>query len=192
MWNECRWQLLRQTPRGGEFPRTFARRVGGASLGEGPEGSNRRFGRKGCERKCGIFFFFLKTQATLSGLPLVSSVLKSTEPPGEVERAVWSQAGVHPLGEMEDLGRRESFPLALFSLQPTLAATGRALVSAPEEKTTLAAVNTQPVTSITGCVFSPVLPAASVFLGSVPTGSFLHAADEEGQGHGEDDDATHH
>lgn len=37
---------------------------------------------------------------------------------------------------------------------------------------------------------SPVLPAPSLLLGSVPTGSLLQAADEEGQGHGEDDDAT--
>lgn len=75
----------------------------------------------------------------LSSLPLVSSVLTSTEPSGEVEGAVWSQMGVHPLGEVEDLGRRECFPLTLFSLQPTLAATGRALVSAPEEEIALAA-----------------------------------------------------
>ncbi len=73
------------------------------------------------------------------GLPLVSSVLISTESSSQVEGAVGSQAGVHPLGEMEDLGWRESLPLALFSLQPTLAATGRALLSAPVEARTLSA-----------------------------------------------------
>lgn len=68
--------------------------------------------------------------------PLVSSVLIPTEASSQVERAVRRQAGVHPLGEMEDLGRREGFPLTLLSLQPTLAATGRALLSASEDEST--------------------------------------------------------
>lgn len=53
---------------------------------------------------------------SLASLPLVSSVLIATEASCQVERAVRRQAGVHPLGEVEDLGRRESFPLTLFSL----------------------------------------------------------------------------
>lgn len=59
---------------------------------------------------------------TTGPLPLVPSVLISTESSGQIEGAVRSQPGVHPLGEMKDLGRRERFPLALFSLEPTLAA----------------------------------------------------------------------
>lgn len=38
----------------------------------------------------------------------------------------------------------------------------------------------------------PAVPAPSLLPGSVPAGSFLQAAYEEGQGHGEDDDAAHH
>ena len=57
----------------------------------------------------------------------------------QVERAVRSQTGIHPLGQMEDLWRRERFPVPLFPLQPTLAATGRSLISAPEEERTLSA-----------------------------------------------------
>lgn len=56
-------------------------------------------------------------------LPLVPSVLISAESSSQVEGAVRSQSGVHPLGEMKNLGRRERFPLPLLSLQPTLAAT---------------------------------------------------------------------
>lgn len=40
--------------------------------------------------------------------------------------------------------------------------------------------------------FFPALPASSLLLGAVPAGSFLQAANEKGQGHGEDDDAAHH
>ena len=65
-------------------------------------------------------------------LPLVTPVLVSAESSGQVEGAVGSQAGVHPLREMEDLWGRERLPLPLFSLQPTLAATVRALLPAPE------------------------------------------------------------
>lgn len=67
-------------------------------------------------------------------LPLVPSVLISTESSSQVEGAVRSQSGVHPLGEMKNLGRRERFPLPLLSLQPTLAATCWALLSAPERE----------------------------------------------------------
>ena len=66
-------------------------------------------------------------------LPLVSSVLVSTEASGKVEGAVWSQAGVYPLRQVEDLGRREGLPLALLPLQPTLAAAGWVLLPAPVE-----------------------------------------------------------
>lgn len=95
--------------------------------------------------------------------PLVSSVLVSTEASCQVEGAVWSKTGVHPLGQVEDLRWREGFPFALLSLQPALAATGGALVSASDP---------------------------SIFLGTVPAGSLLQTADEKGQGHGEDDNAT--
>lgn len=40
---------------------------------------------------------------------------------------------------MEDLGGRESLPLTLFPLEPTLAATGWALLSAPGEGRTVSA-----------------------------------------------------
>lgn len=90
--------------------------------------------------KARTFMMYLALcDVSAASLPLVSSVLISTEPSGQVEGAVGSQAGVHPLGEMEDLGWRESLPLTLLSLQPTLAATGRALLSAPEEARTLSA-----------------------------------------------------
>lgn len=68
--------------------------------------------------------------------PLVSSVLIAPEPTCQVEGAVRSQAGVHPLGEMKDLRWRERLPLALFSLEPALAPSGRALLSAPGNPTT--------------------------------------------------------
>lgn len=97
--------------------------------------------------------------------PLVPPVLISTQTSSQIEGTVRSQVGIHPLGEVEDLGRRESFPLSLFSLQPTLAAPAGARLPAP---------------------------APSLLLGSVPTGSLLKAADEKGQRHGEDDDAAHH
>lgn len=76
--------------------------------------------------------FLVVCDVSLASLPLVSSVFISTESSSQVEGAVGSQTGVHSLGEMEDLGWRESFPVTLFSLQPTLAATGRALLSAPK------------------------------------------------------------
>lgn len=81
----------------------------------------------------------VRFDVSAASLPLVSPVLISTESSGQVEGAVGSQTGVHPLGEVEDLGGRESFPLTLFSLQPTLAATGCALLSAPVEERTLSA-----------------------------------------------------
>lgn len=71
----------------------------------------------------------------VASLPLVSSVLVSTEASRQVEGAVWSKTGVHPLGQVEDLRWREGFPFALLSLQPALAATGGALVSASDEVT---------------------------------------------------------
>lgn len=56
--------------------------------------------------------------------PLVSSVLKAPQPTRQVEGAVRSQAGVHPLGQVKDLRWREGLPLPLFSLQPALAPAG--------------------------------------------------------------------
>lgn len=69
-------------------------------------------------------------------LPLVSSVLVSAEPSGQVEGAVGGQPGVHPLGKVEDLGRRERFPVALLPLEPALAAARRTLLPTPEKKKT--------------------------------------------------------
>lgn len=63
--------------------------------------------------------------------PLVPSVLISPEPTRQVEGAVGSQMGVHPLGEMKDLWWRERLPLAFFSLEPALAPAGRAFLSPP-------------------------------------------------------------
>lgn len=71
----------------------------------------------------------LKSAATS---PLVSSVLVSSQPAGQVEGAVGGQPGVHPLGEVKDLGRREGVPLPLFPLQPALAAAGGTFLSPPE------------------------------------------------------------
>lgn len=74
-------------------------------------------------------------QSLSSGpLPLVSSVLVSAEPSGQVEGAVGGQPGVHPLGKVEDLGRRERFPVALLPLEPALAAACRTLLPTPEKE----------------------------------------------------------
>lgn len=69
--------------------------------------------------------------APIGPLPLVASVLIAPQSSGEVEGAVRGQPGVHPLGEVEDLGRRERFPVALLPLQPALTAAGRALLPTP-------------------------------------------------------------
>lgn len=55
----------------------------------------------------------------------------------------------------------------------------------------------QPPPPSPGVVFtrprpSPGPPVAHLLLGSVPAGSFLQAAYEEGERHGQDDDAAHH
>lgn len=118
---------------------------------------------------------------------------------------------------MEDLGWGEGFPLTLLSLQPALAMTGRVLLSAPVEERTLSASQSptspgqSPRTtnkdwgatedvqaagvinrgSLSGNLSAP-LPAPSLPLGPLPAGALLQTADEEGQGHSEDDDATHH
>lgn len=78
----------------------------------------------------------------MTSSPLVASVLVAAEASRQVEGAVGSQAGVHPLGEVEDLGRRERFPLPLFPLQPALAAAGRTFLSPPgSHKTGLTLAN---------------------------------------------------
>lgn len=66
-------------------------------------------------------------------LPLISSVLISAEPSGQVEGAIGGQPGVHPLGKVEDLGRRERFPITLLPLEPALAAACRTLLPTPEK-----------------------------------------------------------
>lgn len=150
-------------------------------------------------------------------LPLVSSVLISTEPSGQVEGAVGGQPRVHPLGKVKDLGRRERFPIALLPLEPALAAARRTLLPPPgeeieeEEKRKLKKLllsliylarcqcsyrNTATVVLAvlpdTRPWPSPGSPVADLLLGSVPAGSFLQAAYEEGERHGQDDDAAHH
>lgn len=126
----------------------------------------------------------------VASLPLVSSVLVSTEASRQVERAVWSKTGVHPLGQVEDLRWREGFPFALLSLQPALAATGGALVSASDEVTGEIYQFLRVWYQHNSAPPSPFLPDPSIFLGTVPAGSLLQTADEKGQGHGEDDNAT--
>lgn len=73
----------------------------------------------------------------MTSSPLVASVLVAAEASRQVEGAVGSQPGVHPLGEVEDLGRRERFPLPLLPLQPALAAAGRTFLSPPGNHETL-------------------------------------------------------
>lgn len=71
------------------------------------------------------------SEVSFGRLPLVSSVLISAEPSGQVEGAVRGQPGVHSLGKVEDLRRRERFPIALLPLEPALAAACRTLLPTP-------------------------------------------------------------
>lgn len=70
----------------------------------------------------------------ISSIPLVTSVLISSEPSGQVEGAVGGQPRVHPLGKVEDLGWRKRFPIALLPLEPALAATCRTLLPTSGEE----------------------------------------------------------
>lgn len=121
------------------------------------------------------------------GSPLVSSVLIPPQPCCQVEGAVRGQAGVHPLRQVEDLGRRESLPVPFLPLQPALAAAGRSLV--PASDVSVKRVSQQKIHPNSWFGLSP---AAPLLPGATATVSLLQAADEEGHGHGEDDDAAHH
>lgn len=72
--------------------------------------------------------------SVLKGSPLVSSVLVSTEASCQVEGAVGSQAGIHPLGQVEDLRRRERLPLSFLRLQPAVTTAARSLISASDNR----------------------------------------------------------